>query len=107
MNPEFGTLADLRTLVDAAHSRGLAVMLDWVANHTAWDNAWITAHPDWYLRDAAGTILSPPNTNLQRRGPAQLQQRAHAPGADFGHEIVGVHGQRGRVPLRLRRRAAR
>ena len=63
VNPEFGTLADLRTLVDAAHARGLSVMLDWVANHTSWDNAWIAAHPDWYLRDAAGTILSPPNTN--------------------------------------------
>ena len=63
VNPEFGTLADLRTLVDGAHARGLSVMLDWVANHTSWDNAWITAHPDWYLRDASGTILSPPNTN--------------------------------------------
>ena len=62
VNPEFGSLADLRALVDAAHARGLSVMLDWVANHTSWDNAWITAHPDWYLRDAAGTILSPPNT---------------------------------------------
>ncbi len=63
VNPEFGTLADLRALVDGAHARGLSVMLDWVANHTSWDNAWITTHPDWYLRDAAGTILSPPNTN--------------------------------------------
>ena len=62
VNPEFGTFTDLRTLVDAAHARGLSVMLDWVANHTAWDNAWITTHPDWYLQNAAGTILSPPNT---------------------------------------------
>jgi len=64
VNPEFGTLADLRTLVDGAHARGMAVMLDWVANHTSWDHAWITAHPDWYLRNAAGTIQSPPNTNF-------------------------------------------
>ena len=63
VNAEFGTLTDLRTLVDGAHARGLSVMLDWVPNHTSWDNAWITAHPDWYLRDAAGNILSPPNTN--------------------------------------------
>ncbi len=62
VNPEFGTLADLRTLVDAAHSRGLSVVLDWVANHSAWDNAWLTDHPDWYLKNAAGTILSPPGT---------------------------------------------
>ena len=63
VNPEFGTLDDLRTLVDGAHSRGMSVMLDWVANHTSWDNAWITQHPDWYLQNAAGVIQSPPNTN--------------------------------------------
>ena len=62
VNPEFGTLADLRALVDAAHARGLSVLLDWVPNHTSWDHPWIGAHPDWYLRDAAGTILPPPNT---------------------------------------------
>ncbi|GAA4039979.1 alpha-amylase family glycosyl hydrolase [Hymenobacter glaciei] len=60
---EFGTLTDLRTLVDAAHQRGLSVMLDWVANHTSWDHAWITAHPDWYLRNGS-TIQSPPGTNF-------------------------------------------
>jgi glycosidase len=64
VNPEFGSLADLRTLVDAAHTRGMSVMLDWVPNHTSWDNAWVTMHPDWYLRNAAGVILSPPNTNF-------------------------------------------
>ena len=63
MNAEFGTLADLRALVDAAHAKGIAVMLDWVANHTSWDNAWITAHPNWYQQDANGNIIIPPGTN--------------------------------------------
>jgi uncharacterized protein YjdB len=45
---EYGTLADLRTLVDGAHSRGMAVMLDFVVNGTSWDHPWITQHPDWY-----------------------------------------------------------
>jgi glycosidase len=57
---EFGTLTDLRTLVDGAHNRNMSVLLDWVANHTSWDNAWITSHKDWYLQDATGNILSPP-----------------------------------------------
>ena len=61
---EFGTLADLRTLVDGAHSRNMSVMLDWVANHTSWDNAWISSHKDWYEQDANGNIISPPNTNF-------------------------------------------
>ena len=59
VNPEFGTLADLRALVDAAHARHLAVMLDWVGNHTSWDHAWIKAHPDWYVHDASGNIVNP------------------------------------------------
>ena len=59
VNPEFGTLADLRQLVDGAHARGLAVMLDWVGNHTSFDHAWITEHPDWYVHDASGAIVNP------------------------------------------------
>lgn len=60
VNTEFGTLADLRMLVDDAHTRNMSIMLDWVANHTAWDNAWISTHKDWYLQDGSGNIISPP-----------------------------------------------
>lgn len=59
VNPEFGTLADLRALVAGAHARNMAVMLDWVGNHTSWDHAWITEHPDWYVHDASGAIVNP------------------------------------------------
>ena len=61
VNAEFGTLDDLRTLVAEAHNRGMAVILDWVANHTSWDNAWIT-NKAWYQQDASGNIISPPGT---------------------------------------------
>ncbi len=59
VNPEFGTLADLRVLVDAIHTRGMAVMLDWVGNHTSWDHPWIKQHPEWYVHDASGNIVNP------------------------------------------------
>jgi 1,4-alpha-glucan branching enzyme len=72
VNPEFGTLADLRSLVDAAHARGLSVMLDWVANHTSWDNAWLLSHPDWYQRNAAGTVVSPSSGGVTYNDVAQL-----------------------------------
>lgn len=65
VNPDFGTLDDLRSLVTAAHSKNMAVILDWVANHTSWDNQWITAHSDWYQKDANGNITIPPGTNWQ------------------------------------------
>ncbi|MBJ6108812.1 hypothetical protein JAO73_07325 [Hymenobacter sp. BT523] len=72
VNPEFGTLADLRALVDAAHARGLTVMLDWVANHTSWDNAWITQHPDWYMHEANGAIKAVSNNGTTYNDVAQL-----------------------------------
>ena len=57
-NPEFGTKEDFKALVDKAHDMGFHVILDWVANHTGWDNAWITEHPDWYTQKD-GKIISP------------------------------------------------
>ncbi|MDX1531043.1 MAG: alpha-amylase family glycosyl hydrolase [Rhodothermales bacterium] len=63
VNPRFGTEDDFRALVDAAHERGLRVLIDLVANHTAWDNAWVTEHPDWYTKDSTGAITHPPGTD--------------------------------------------
>lgn len=65
VNPEFGDLEKFRTLVKEAHARGMAVIIDWVANHTAWDNPWISAHKDWYTQDGNGNIIIPPGTNWQ------------------------------------------
>ncbi len=60
VNPEFGTLDDLKHFVDAAHQQGMYVILDWVANHTAWDNALVTEHPEWYERDYKGDFRPTP-----------------------------------------------
>jgi glycosidase len=35
------------------------VILDWVANHTAWDNPLLESHPEWYQRDWKGDFHSP------------------------------------------------
>lgn len=61
VNPEFGTAEDFKALVDKAHDMGFKVMLDWVANHTGWDCAWIDEHPEWYTQDDSGNIISPEN----------------------------------------------
>jgi len=60
---EYGNLTKMRELTTAAHERGMAVIIDWVANHTAWDHPWINAHPEWYTQDANGTIIHPAGTN--------------------------------------------
>jgi glycosidase len=59
VNPEFGTMQDLRHLIDAAHKRGMHVILDWVANHTSWDSELLRQHPDWFTRNAQGQLVPP------------------------------------------------
>jgi glycosidase len=55
----YGTPADFRALVDSVHARGMKIILDWVPNHTAWDNVWVTEHPDFYVRNARGELTVP------------------------------------------------
>ena len=60
INEEFGTAAELREFISAAHSLGMRVLLDWVANHTARDARWLEEKPyDWYEREADGTAKVP------------------------------------------------
>jgi cyclomaltodextrinase len=48
VNPELGTKADLKALIDRAHELGLKVMMDIVFNHTSRDNPWMKQYPDYY-----------------------------------------------------------
>ena len=60
INPEFGTIEDFDAFVAKAHSLGMKVLLDWVANHTARDAKWLQTKPaDWYEREADGTAKVP------------------------------------------------
>jgi len=59
VNPEFGTLEDFKNVVKTAHENQMYVILDWVANHSAWDNPWVTEHPDWYAKDTTGQMFAP------------------------------------------------
>ena len=58
INPEFGTEADFKAFVVAAHRLGMKVILDWVANHSAFDHKWATEHKDYYVTRADGTIIN-------------------------------------------------
>ena len=59
VNPEFGTLQDLKDFVARAHALGLKVILDEVCNHTGCDNAWVKEHPDYYAKDKEGKMYGP------------------------------------------------
>jgi alpha-glucosidase len=56
VDPRLGTVADVRALADAAHARGMALLLDLVPCHTSIEHPWFRAHPDWYV-----WADSPPN----------------------------------------------
>ena len=75
VNPEFGTKADLKAFVDDAHRQGMHVILDLVANHTAWDNKLATEHPDWYEKTGRAISARRPGgigrTLLTLTGPSR------------------------------------
>ena len=58
INPEFGTAADFRRARDDAHRTGRRCCSTGCPNHTSFDHVWITAHPDWYVHRADGTIIN-------------------------------------------------
>lgn len=63
VNPELGTEVEFRAFVDEAHRLGLKVILDWVANHSAYDNPLTLSHPEWYTRTPEGALMSPAGTD--------------------------------------------
>lgn len=59
VNPEFGTLDDFRSLVRSVHDQGMKIIIDLVANHTAWDSRLMREHPEWFTRGKDGRVASP------------------------------------------------
>lgn len=59
VNPEYGTLDDLKKLVGKTHELGMHVIIDWVANHTSPDNVWTKTHPEYYSKDSLGNFYPP------------------------------------------------
>ncbi|MCB2218843.1 MAG: alpha-glucosidase C-terminal domain-containing protein [Bacteroidetes bacterium] len=60
INPEFGTFDDFKELVRQIHALDMFVIIDWVANHSAWDNPLVQEHPEWYSKTAAGDFRPTP-----------------------------------------------
>lgn len=63
VNPDLGTEADLKNLIKTAHDNGIYVILDWVANHSGWDNPWINDHPEYYTKNEKGEMIHPEGTD--------------------------------------------
>ena len=59
VNPDYGTVADLKAFVSRAHELGMKVWLDWVPNHVAVENPWVASHPEYFTKDAKGQMIHP------------------------------------------------
>ncbi|MFA8343073.1 MAG: alpha-amylase family glycosyl hydrolase [Rhodothermaceae bacterium] len=59
VNPEHGTLEEFKALVKKIHSMDMKVIIDWVANHTAWDNIWVESNPEFFNKNEKGEFFPP------------------------------------------------
>jgi cyclomaltodextrinase / maltogenic alpha-amylase / neopullulanase len=59
VNPEFGTIEEFKDLVKKIHEMDMYVIIDWVANHTAWDNNLVNEHPEWFTKNNDGEFVPP------------------------------------------------
>jgi len=59
LDAAYGTMDEFIGLVREIHSMGMYVILDWVANHTAWDHHWVQQYPEFYRRNEAGEVHPP------------------------------------------------
>lgn len=63
VNPDYGSLEEFKDLVSEIKRRDKYVIIDWVANHTAWDNVLTQSNPEWYVTNSNGDFIPPPGTN--------------------------------------------
>lgn len=56
VNPEFGTLEDFKSLVNAIHEKGMKCIIDVVYNHTSPDSWLVEHHPEYFYKKPDGSM---------------------------------------------------
>ncbi|WP_233505484.1 alpha-amylase family glycosyl hydrolase [Rhodohalobacter sp. SW132] len=100
VNPEFGTKDDFKNLVEKAHDHDMKLILDWVANHTAWDAVWTETNPEFYETDGDGNFFPPVEDwedviQLDVENPEMQEQMIQA--MEYWVREYGVDGYRADV----------
>ncbi len=74
VNTKFGTLEDFKSLVNTTHQQGLKIIINLVANQAAWDSQLLMEHPDWFVHNEEGAIVSP---SFEQSDVAQIDYNKH------------------------------
>jgi alpha-glucosidase len=86
IDPAYGTLDDFDALIDAAHARGLRVLMDFVPCHTSIEHPWFGEHADWFIR-ASGRDGGPPNNWRAAFGGSAWSPDPTRPGGWYLHSF--------------------
>ena len=57
VDPEYGTIDQLKAMIQRAHQLDLKVIIGMVPNHTSRDNVWIESNPEYYVHNENGEII--------------------------------------------------
>ena len=102
VNPDYGTEADLKSLLDEAHAKGIKIYLDYVLNHTSKDHPWFldakssadSKYRDYYI------FSDNPSADI-RDGKILMIATEGARGYDSGQWFPAVTGVGGKMTVRF------
>ncbi len=93
IDPDFGSEEDFKSLLDAAHAKGIKIYLDYVLNHTSRDHQWFldaksspdSRYRDWYI------FSDSPQEDI-RDGKIAMISTEGAAGYDSGQWFPAISG---------------
>lgn len=102
VNPDYGTEADLKSLLDAAHAKGIKIYLDYVLNHTSKNHPWFldakksadSPYRDYYI------FSDNPQADI-RDGKIPMIATEGARGYDSGQWFSAVTGVDGKLKVKF------
>lgn len=102
VNPDYGTEADFKSLLDAAHAKGIKIYLDYVLNHTSKNHPWFldakksadSPYRDYYI------FSDNPQADI-RDGKIPMIATEGARGYDSGQWFFAVTGVDGKLKVKF------
>ena len=103
VNPQYGTEQDFKNLIDAAHTKGIKIYMDYVLNHSGTGTTWFQdalANPESPYRDYY--VFSDNPSEDVRNGKVDNYAGASGPGMGEWHSVsTGNKGYKGLLHFKL------